>query len=83
MASPAPRYRIGIDLGGTKIEAIALARRWRASSLRRRQPTPQDDYRGTVAAIAGLVASGGAGAGRDGAPSASACPAPSRRPPGW
>ena len=25
MASPAPRYRIGIDLGGTKIEAIALA----------------------------------------------------------
>ena len=54
MASPAPRYRIGIDLGGTKIEAIALAPDGR-ELLRRRQPTPKNDYRGTIAAIAGLV----------------------------
>ena len=55
MTSPAPRYRIGIDLGGTKIEAIALAPDGR-EILRQRVPTPKDDYRGTVAAIAGLVA---------------------------
>jgi fructokinase len=50
-----PRYRIGIDLGGTKIEAIALAPDGR-ELLRQRVPTPKEDYRGTVAAIAGLVA---------------------------
>lgn len=46
--------RIGIDLGGTKIEAMALATDGRCLD-RRRVPTPQGDYRGTIAAIAGLV----------------------------
>ena len=46
--------RIGIDLGGTKIEVIALADDGTVL-LRRRIPTPQGDYRGTVMAIAGLV----------------------------
>lgn len=47
-------YRIGIDLGGTKIEAIALDAEGR-ERLRRRVPTPQTDYAGTVATIAALV----------------------------
>jgi len=47
-------YRIGIDLGGTKIEAIALDRNG-ATLLRRRVPTPAGDYAATVAAIAALV----------------------------
>jgi fructokinase len=46
--------RIGVDLGGTKIEALALDDAGR--ELRRvRVPTPQDDYAGTVRAIATLV----------------------------
>jgi fructokinase len=46
--------RIGIDLGGTKIEAIALD--VAGHELRRvRVATPKGDYAGTVAAIAGLV----------------------------
>jgi fructokinase len=48
--------RIGIDLGGTKIEGIALDDSGRAL-LRRRVPTPQGDYRATVDAVAALVAS--------------------------
>ena len=47
--------RIGIDLGGTKIEGIALAADGRAVAGRR-IATPRDDYDGTVRAIAGLVA---------------------------
>jgi fructokinase len=47
--------RIGIDLGGTKIEAVALDRQGRAR-FRRRVPTPRDDYAGTVDALAALVA---------------------------
>lgn len=46
--------RIGIDLGGTKIEAIALADDGQAL-LRRRIPTPQGDYLATLMAVAGLV----------------------------
>jgi fructokinase len=46
--------RIGIDLGGTKIEAIALDAEGR-ERLRRRIPTPRDSYDGTLAAIASLV----------------------------
>ncbi|MGQ9861914.1 MAG: ROK family protein [Thiobacillaceae bacterium] len=46
--------RLGIDLGGTKIELIALDPDHR-ELLRRRVPTPQGDYTGTLAAIAGLV----------------------------
>ena len=47
--------RIGIDLGGTKIEAAALGTQGEIV-LRRRVATPKGDYAGTVAAIAGLVA---------------------------
>ena len=48
--------RIGIDLGGTKIEIAALETDGR-ERIRRRIPTPQGDYQATVAAIAGLVES--------------------------
>lgn len=47
-------FRIGIDLGGTKIEAIALDPAGMIR-IRRRIATPAGDYRATVAAIAGLV----------------------------
>ncbi len=47
--------RIGIDLGGTKIEAIALSATG-TTLARRRIDTPRDDYPGTLAAIAALVA---------------------------
>ena len=46
--------RLGIDLGGTKIELIALDAAGDAL-LRRRIATPQNDYAATVAAIATLV----------------------------
>lgn len=46
--------RLGVDLGGTKIELIALDESGR-EILRRRVPTPQNDYLATVAAIAALV----------------------------
>ncbi len=47
--------RIGIDLGGTKIEGVALTESGR-EFVRRRVPTPAGDYDGTVRAIAELVA---------------------------
>jgi fructokinase len=47
--------RIGIDLGGTKIEAIALDAGGR-ERLRRRIPAPRDNYDATLNAIAGVVA---------------------------
>lgn len=46
--------RLGIDLGGSKIEIIALAADGRELA-RRRVATPQGDYRATVGAIAALV----------------------------
>jgi len=46
--------RIGIDLGGTKIEAIALADEGR-EVFRRRVDTPRGSYEGTIRAIAQLV----------------------------
>ncbi|MGK0673901.1 MAG: ROK family protein [Halothiobacillaceae bacterium] len=46
--------RMGIDLGGTKIEAIVLDDAG-AVRFRERVPTPQGDYAGTLAAIGGLV----------------------------
>ena len=46
--------RIGVDVGGTKIEAIALEDDG-GEKLRRRVPTPRD-YEGSLAAIADLVA---------------------------
>jgi fructokinase len=50
------RARIGVDLGGTKIEGVALGPEGE-ELVRRRIPTPRDDYDGTLAAIAGLVES--------------------------
>jgi fructokinase len=44
---------IGIDLGGTKIEAIALE--GEREVMRRRIATPRGDYEATVAAVAALV----------------------------
>ncbi len=46
--------RIGIDLGGTKIEGVALDETGEISA-RRRVSTPQGDYDGTVRAIAEVV----------------------------
>ncbi|RLJ68247.1 ROK family protein [Sulfurisoma sediminicola] len=46
--------RFGIDLGGTKIEIIALDDDG-AERLRERVATPQGDYPATVASITGLV----------------------------
>ena len=46
--------RIGIDLGGTKIEMIALDREGDILALQR-IPTPAGDYEGTIRAVAGLV----------------------------
>lgn len=46
--------RIGIDLGGTKIEVLVLDDQGQERH-RERVPTPRHDYEGTVAAIAGLV----------------------------
>ena len=46
--------RLGIDLGGTKIEIIALDDDNR-EIVRRRIATPRDDYDGTLAAIRDLV----------------------------
>lgn len=46
--------RIGVDLGGTKIEALALDKAGR-ELIRHRVDTPREDYPATIAAIAGLV----------------------------
>jgi fructokinase len=51
---PAATNRIGIDLGGTKIEGAVLAPDGEFL-LRRRLPTPRGDYDATLRAIAGLV----------------------------
>jgi fructokinase len=45
--------RIGVDLGGTKIEAIAVD--GRHTLARRRVPTPAGDYGATVDAVGALV----------------------------
>ena len=45
--------RLGVDLGGTKIEALALADDGR-EAVRRRVPTPRS-YEGTIDAVAALV----------------------------
>ena len=48
------RARIGIDIGGTKIEAIALDAGG-CEAFRERVPTPRGDYDATIAAIGTLV----------------------------
>ena len=47
--------RIGIDLGGTKIEGVLLDS---AGNVKRRErlPTPQEDYQGILDAISALIA---------------------------
>jgi|SRR5438552_6824375 len=52
--------RIGVDLGGTKIEALALERSGR-EVFRKRVLTPRGDYPATVDAVAALVKEIGAG----------------------
>lgn len=49
-----PSLKIGIDLGGTKIELLALDRTGR-QLLRRRCPTPQGNYAATLDSIKRLV----------------------------
>ncbi len=46
--------RIGIDLGGTKTEVIALSEQGE-QLFRHRLPTPRDDYHQTIETIASLV----------------------------
>jgi fructokinase len=58
--------RVGVDLGGTKIEALALARDGHEIA-RLRVPTPAGSYPGTLDAIAGLVAELERAAGERGA----------------
>jgi predicted NBD/HSP70 family sugar kinase len=48
------RHRIGIDLGGTKIEIAALGGDGEIA-FRRRLPTPAGDYAATVEAVGALV----------------------------
>lgn len=47
-------WRVGVDLGGTKIEALALAPSGE-ERLRVRAPTPRGDYEATLDAVASLV----------------------------
>jgi fructokinase len=49
-----PHMRIGVDVGGTKIEALALDGDGIVCA-RRRVPTPRDDYKATLETIARLV----------------------------
>jgi fructokinase len=46
--------RIGIDLGGTKIEALGIDKNG-SELVRHRVPTPRGDYAGTIAAMVELV----------------------------
>ena len=57
--------RIGVDLGGTKIEAIALNEDGR-EQLRQRVPTPAGDYVATLRAVAELVSAIERGLGKPG-----------------
>ncbi|MFO1219753.1 MAG: ROK family protein [Burkholderiaceae bacterium] len=50
-----PAFAIGVDLGGTKIEAIVLDSHGR-ERWRERVPSPRGDYDATLQAIAALVA---------------------------
>src|ERR671914_1167117 len=52
--------RIGIDIGGTKIEALALDTAGR-EVFRKRVPTPRGDYAATIGVVASLVSEAGEG----------------------
>jgi fructokinase len=60
--NPSPVFRLGIDLGGTKIAAIVLAPDGRVV-WEQRVATPRHDYDGTIARIAAVVAEGEAAVG--------------------
>ena len=47
-------YRLGVDLGGTKIEAVLLDQDFHVLQ-RKRIPTPRDDYEQILDAVSGLV----------------------------
>jgi fructokinase len=64
-----PMNGIGIDLGGTKIEALALDEAGR-EVFRKRVPTPRGDYAATIAAVASLVREIGEGSVGVGIPGA-------------
>ena len=53
-ATDADTLRIGIDLGGTKTEIVALDAEGH-ERLRRREPTPRDDYEAIIELVAQLV----------------------------
>ena len=53
--SPHEPIRLGVDLGGSKIEIVAIGASGEELA-RRRITTPREDYDGTVRAVAGLVA---------------------------
>lgn len=57
--------RLGIDLGGTKIEIIALDEKG-VELLRRRVPAPRGDYAATLLTVAGLVKAAETELGRQG-----------------
>ncbi|MBU6286014.1 MAG: ROK family protein [Betaproteobacteria bacterium] len=61
------RYRFGVDLGGTKTEAILLDPQGHAL-WRQRVPTPRGDYQASLDQIAGLLQ-----AAREAYPRAGAC----------
>lgn len=54
MRNSTKKFRIGIDLGGTKIEALALDAAGR-EVFRKRIPAPRGDYAATIGAVASLV----------------------------
>ncbi len=54
MTNDAPTVRLGVDLGGTKIEIVALGPDGEGL-VRRRVPTPRNDYAATLAAVTALV----------------------------
>jgi fructokinase len=61
--------RIGVDLGGTKIEALAIDARGR-EIFRKRIPTPRGDYAATLRAVGSLVDEAGPGSVGVGIPGA-------------
>ena len=56
MAQTMTDVRVGVDLGGTKIEILVLDRTGSVKA-RHRVPTPSGDYEATVRAVADLVRS--------------------------
>ncbi len=54
MESPSTKFRLGVDLGGTKIEGLCLGQDGRELA-RRRVPTPPGPYEKVVTAVRDLV----------------------------